>query len=169
MNLTISGRFWSITSSLRKQWLSIWLSDWHMTWTETRPWNHISTHHPSQDTHTQIDKGCDEAKPWPFSLMLTSFRFLLSKSLFFSRKPELDINNTAVGHSGISGSWAMLCNKCRPLQWHTTQSVELQLTIDIIVDLSSIMQQSEFLPTHYPASLSICQFVTEIGKQHVNP
>lgn len=41
--LTISGRFWSITSSLRKQWLTIWLWDWHMTWTEAKQPDGMST------------------------------------------------------------------------------------------------------------------------------
>lgn len=74
--VTISGRFWSMTSSLRKQWLRIWLSDWHMTWTETKPQNHKSTlDAPPLFLFTQamagdrvVFKGCGEALPCPFSL-----------------------------------------------------------------------------------------------------
>ena len=38
-------------------------------------------------------------------------------------------------------------------------------TIDIVVDLSSVVQQSEFLSAHYLSSLSISQLVTA-GKKH---
>lgn len=38
---------------------------------------------------------------------------------------------------------------------------ELHLTIDIIIDLSSIMQQPELLPAHHPAGFSICELMAE--------
>lgn len=39
--------------------------------------------------------------------------------------------------------------------------VNRELTIDVVVDFSSIMQQPELLPAHHPARFSICQFMAE--------
>lgn len=36
-----------------------------------------------------------------------------------------------------------------------------ELTIDVVVDFSSIMQQPEFLPAQHPARFSVCQLMAE--------
>lgn len=132
-------------------------------------------------------------------------RFLLSRSLFLSRKPvgekqkqtalcvssRRSLFPSFMNHFSEdkydANSLSKFCD-CTPLRnfkihypcsifvaltfrfcfvsrgekvWHLWSTDKLHLTIDIIIDLSSIMQQPELLPAHHPAGFSICELMAE--------
>lgn len=142
-DLTVSGRFLSLSSSLSKHCLRILFSDIHITWKHTNTtlfiklWAHFHYQPSRKEMWTRLLQVPEEQvivlvqKPWQTQEQNTHTYILVS------HQPQQQISE----------------NVC--------SSVQLDAhTIDIVVDLSSVVQQSELLSAHHLPGLCISQLVT---------